>query len=371
MTAQPAGADGAPAGSGKPRILYVDDDVALVRLVARDLVRNDFAVTSATNVCMALDLMESAQFDLVVLDHYMPERDGLEMLAEIRKRFADPPPVVYLTGSEDSQLAVAALKAGAADYVIKTVEGDFLELLRTAIRQAIDQVQLRRERENAHAAVTAANRRLAALVEQQAVLLREMNHRIANSLALVASLVRLQSAAVTDAAARAALADTQHRLAAVMQVHRRLYTSADVERTDLSEYLRGLLEELQRSLSSEARRHRIVLQTVPVVVSTDCVVPIGVIVTELVTNAVKYAYPPPATPGEVRIVLRHDDTEERLRLIVEDDGIGFAQGQTAIGTGLGRKVIEAMASSLGAEVEIDHGHRGARIEVGFADRLTH
>jgi two-component sensor histidine kinase len=216
--------------------------------------------------------------------------------------------------------------------------------------------------------VTAANRRLAALVEQQAALLREMNHRIANSLALVASLVRLQAAAVTDGAARAALADTQHRLAAVMQVHRRLYTSADVERTDLSEYLRGLLEELQRSLSSEARRHRIVLQAVPVVISTDCVVPIGVIVTELVTNAVKYAYPPPTTPGEVRIVLRHDGSAERLRLIVEDDGIGFAAGQTAIGTGLGRKVVEAMASSLCAEVRVDHAHRGARIEVGFADR---
>jgi two-component sensor histidine kinase len=367
MVAEPASVDDAPNGTGKPRILYVDDDVALVRLVARDLIRHAFAVTSATNVRMALDLMQTARFDLVVLDHYMPGQNGLEMLEEMGRAFPDPPPVVYLTGSEDSQLAIAALKAGAADYVIKTVEGDFLELLRTAIRQAIEQVQLRREREQAHAAVTAANRRLAALVEQQAVLLREMNHRIANSLALVASLVRLQAAAVKDVAARDALADTQHRLAAVMQVHRRLYTSADVERTDLSEYLRGLLEELQRSLSSEARRHRILLQTVPVIVSTDCVVPIGVIVTELVTNAIKYAYPTPAAPGEVRIALRRHG-ERSLQLVVEDDGIGFADGQTAIGTGLGRKVVEAMASSLNAEVRIDRAHRGARTEVTFVDR---
>ncbi|MBL8698180.1 MAG: response regulator [Alphaproteobacteria bacterium] len=355
----------APPPSPAPRILYVDDDVALGRLVARDLERNGFAVTSATDAAKAMELLRASEFDLVVLDHYMPGQDGLDTLAQIQSEIPVAPPVVYLTGSQESRVAVAALKAGAADYMIKSAEGDFLDLLRTAIHQAIEQTTLRRERAAARIAIEAANRRLETLVERQAVLLREMNHRIANSLALVGSLVRLQMSAISDGAARSALADTQHRLAAIMQVHRRLYTSADVEKTDLSAYLRGLLAELERSLSGTGGHHRLSLETVPVVLATDRVVPVGVIVTELVTNALKYAYPDGHGPGEIRIRLRRAESCDDLVLSVEDDGVGLGDDEAAAGTGLGRRVIEAMAVSLEARIEIDNGHRGTRITLTF------
>ena len=358
-----------PSATAPPRILYVDDDVVLGRLVSRDLVRNGFAVMSATDGNTAIALLKTTEFDLVVLDHYMPEQDGLDILAQISREIPQPPPIVYLTGSQDGHVAVAALKAGAADYVIKSVDGDFLDLLRTAIHQAIEQKRLRRERLAAYQALEAANSRLEALVERQSVLLREMNHRIANSLALVGSLVRLQMNAVTDAAARSALSDTQHRLAAIMQVHLRLYTSADVEKTDLSEYLRGLLAELERSLTAAEGRHRLILETMPVVVETDRVVPVGVIVTELVTNALKYAYPPGTAPGEIRILLRHDTAQNKLLLTVEDDGIGLGDDALTAGTGLGQQVIDAMAVSLDARVTIDHNHAGARIAVAFPAQI--
>ncbi len=192
-----------------------------------------------------------------------------------------------------------------------------------------------------------------------------MNHRIANSLALVGSLVRLQMSGITDAAARSALMDTQHRLAAIMQVHRRLYTSADVENTDLSEYLRGLMAELERSLTASEGRHHLILQTVPIILATDRVVPVGVIVTELVTNSLKYAYPEESCAGEIRILLRQGDADNTLLLTVEDDGVGLDEATTVNGTGLGRRVIEAMAISLDAQITIDPHHHGARITVTF------
>lgn len=356
-----------PASPDEPpmRILYIDDDVALARLVARDLVRHGYVVTSATSAPTAMAILRESAFDLVVLDHYMPEQDGLATLAQIHAEIENPPPIVYLTGSQESRVAVAALKAGAADYVIKSVEGDFLDLLRTAIRQAIEQTVLRRERAAAQAAIAAANQRLEALVERQAILLREMNHRIANSLALVGSLVRLQMSAITDESARNALMDTQHRLAAIMQVHRRLYTSAEVEKTDLGEYLKGLLAELERSLTDRASKPRIELDTVSVVLATDRVVPVGVIVTELVTNAIKYAYPDDAPAGTVRVALRPAADGEALELVVEDDGVGLGDGPHASGTGLGRRVIEAMSISLDATITIDPDHRGTRVVVRF------
>lgn len=348
-----------------PRVLYVDDDVALCGTVARALVQHGFTVTSATNAGMAMSLLKAQRFDLVVLDHYMPEQDGLETLAQISLDVTDPPPVVYLIRPDEGAIAIAALKAGAADYLIKTGAGEFLDLLHQAVRQTLEQMYLRREKEAAHRVVEDTNLRLVALVERQAVLLREMNHRIANSLALVGALIRLQLSSVTDESARNALTDTQHRLAAIMQVHRSLYMSADVENTDLSAYLRGLLAELERSLMATASRHRLMLQTIPVVVATDRVVPVGVIVTELVTNAVKYAYPTGTTAGEIRIRLRRDGVENALLLTVEDDGVGFSTSSAMKGSGLGHKVIDAMAVSLQARVTIDAGHRGARVTIAF------
>ena len=90
--------------------------------------------------------------------------------------------MVYVTGSEESAVAVAALKAGAADYVVKSVGGDFVDLLEQAFAQALANARLRRDKEHAEAELVAANERLEAL-------LREVNHRVANSLQLVTTMV--------------------------------------------------------------------------------------------------------------------------------------------------------------------------------------
>jgi DNA-binding NtrC family response regulator len=130
------------------RILYIDDDAGLGRLVERALSRHGFQVSHALNGDEGLERLTSDAFDVVALDHFMPGKEGLEVLAQIQT-LADPPPVVYVTGADEGRIAAAALKAGAADYVIKDVSGAFLDLLRTAVEQAIDAKRLRREKEDA------------------------------------------------------------------------------------------------------------------------------------------------------------------------------------------------------------------------------
>ena len=167
-------------------------------------------------------------FDVIALDHFMPGRDGLAVLADLVSR-PDACPVIFVTAAEEPRIAVAALKAGAVDYVVKDVQGTFLELLSTSIRQSQDQVRLHRERTAALADLKESRDRLAKLAEQQALLLREVNHRIANSLQLISSLIELQARKVADADAREALQRAAERVEAVVLVHRRLYTSNDVE----------------------------------------------------------------------------------------------------------------------------------------------
>ena len=345
----------------RPRLLYIDDDEGLGRLVARTLGRRGLDVVSCTDPLAGVEQLRTERFEVVALDHYMPGQDGLATLEQIKAQ-PDPPPVVYVTGSDESRIAIAALKAGASDYVIKTGSEDFTDLLFTAVRQAVEQERLRRGRDEAQAALAEANRRLEAVVVRQEALLREVNHRVANSLQLVSSLVHMQTSAVKDGEAKGALRDTQARISAIMQVHRRLYTSDDVERVDVCEYLKGLVDELEHSLPSTGAERTLSFDADRIELPTDKAVSLGVIVAELVTNAFKYAYAP-GEAGEIRVGL-HEDAG-RVKLVVADDGEGFAPGSSPKGTGLGGKVIGAMATSLGGRLKYEAARKGVRATLDF------
>jgi len=339
------------------RVLYIDDDAGIRRLAARALERRGYRMTVAETGAEGVVKAAAERFDLIAVDHYMPGMDGLETLEALR-RLPDPPPVVYVTGSEEGRIAVAALKAGAADYVVKTVGDDFFDLLAASFEQVRARALLEQEKASAEADLRASNARLEAL-------LGEVNHRVANSLQLVSAMVRLQATALTDPSAREALEDTQRRIQAIAQVHRRLYTSNDVESVDMQEYLGALVDELAETWSTEALPRALSLAAEPIRLPTDRAVSLGVIVTELVTNACKYAYP--TGGGEVRVALRRIDDDVFL-LAVEDDGCGIPEDAVPRGTGLGTKLIRAMAQSLQSIVEYDPTHTGVRATLRAAVR---
>ena len=131
-------------------ILYIDDDPGLCRLVQKALERQSYVVEIATDGASGVARIAQGGIDVVALDHYMPNQDGLETLARIRD-LAEPPPVIYVTAMQEGRVAVAALKAGAADYVAKDVQGEFVVLLRRAIDAILDAVMLRRAKEAAEA----------------------------------------------------------------------------------------------------------------------------------------------------------------------------------------------------------------------------
>jgi len=339
------------------RVLYIDDDAGIRRLVSRALQRRGYAVTTADGGEAGVAAAAGERFDLVAVDHYMPGIDGLETLARLRA-LPDAPAIVYVTGSEESRVAIAALRAGAADYVVKTPGEDFFDLLDASFAQVIERRALEQQTLRAEEDLRASNARLEAL-------LAEVNHRVANSLQLVSAMVRMQSSALTDLAARAALEDTQRRITAIAQVHRRLYTGGEVESVDMHEYLSALVAELQGTWSSEALPRKLTLAAEPIRLPTDRAVSLGVIVTELVSNACKYAYP--TSSGEVRVALSQQGDDFFL-LAVEDDGVGLSGEVSPGGTGIGTKLIRAMAQSLQTAIEYDAGHRGTRATLRAALR---
>ena len=333
----------------KPAILYIDDDEGLRRLTVRALQRRGYEVSSAGGGEEGIALASAQAFDLIAVDHYMPGMDGFDTLVELQK-LQPAPPVIYVTGSDESRLAVAALKAGAIDYVVKTADSDYFDLLGEAVDQALATVKLRREHARSEEQLRVTNERLRSL-------LQEVNHRVANSLQLVSALVGMQARLVSDDAARTALADTERRVAAIAQVHRRLYSDDSVETVEMSSYLATLVGELQETCSTPATPLSITFAADRLHLQTDQAVAMGVIVNELVTNACKYAYAP-GIAGEIRVRLQR--ASETYRLTVEDDGCGPPEPGSTKGTGLGSKIVGAMASTLGAEVTIEPAHPGLR-----------
>jgi two-component sensor histidine kinase len=310
-----------------------------------------------------LDRLAEGGIDVVALDQYMPGLDGLETLERIMQ-ISGAPPVVFVTASQDSAIAVTALKAGAADYLVKDTGGDFIPLLQVAAHGAIRQAELQRARDEAEAEVHAARDRFEALAAEREMLLREVNHRVGNSLQIIASLLHLQASTTTQADVKAALTNAMGRVAAVAQVHRRLYTSHDLKSVLLNQYLDALLEDLRRSAEGN-RMSRLTLKAVPVEIDPDRAVSIGIIVNELVMNAVKYAYPDGAGPIHVRLVAQGDD----LSLSISDDGVGLNARTDPRSTGMGQRIVTAMAAKLEATVERDSDHAGTRIVLRF-DRLA-
>jgi two-component sensor histidine kinase len=342
-----------------PTLLYIDDDEALATLVDRGLTRLGFKVVHAASGTDGLDRIAQGGIDVVALDQYMPGLDGLETLERILA-IPNAPPVVFVTAAQDSKIAVTALKAGAADYLVKDTLGDFIPLLHVAIDGALRQARIQKTRDDAEAEVHASRDRYAALAAEREVLLREVNHRVGNSLQIISSLLHLQANSSTEEDVKAALTNAMGRVAAVAQVHRRLYTSHDLKSVLLNQYLDSLLEDLRRSAEGN-RMSRLTLKAQPIEIDPDRAVAIGIIVNELVMNAVKYAYPDGAGPIDVNLNALGDD----LVLSIADQGVGLNVKTDPRSTGMGQRIVSAMASKLEASVERDPAHAGTRIVVRF------
>lgn len=207
-------------------------------------------------------------------------------------------------------------------------------------------------------------RELAAARERAEVLLSEVNHRVGNSLALVAALVHMQSKTVTDEAAKGALTETETRIQAISQIHKSLYTSSDVTSVALNDYLGVMLENLVSAMQIDGHTARLISELDPVALPTDQSISLGVIATELVTNAFKYAYPA-GQSGDIRVTLRRLQ-EGRAELLVQDDGIGLGANTHPRGTGLGSKIIAAMAAALKTKVEYIDRAPGTAARLAFS-----
>jgi chemotaxis protein methyltransferase CheR len=209
---------------------------------------------------------------------------------------------------------------------------------------AIEDVTERRRLEHEHAV---AHERIVAL-------LQELGHRIKNSLQIIISVVSLEARNHKSDEGKAALERVSNRIAALGRLYSMLGEANSVEEVDAASYLEALCRELIESVQKEngntiALKTDIESEPLPV----DRAIPLGLIVNELVTNAVKYAFPS-ETGGTVVVTLKRIPGE--LRLMVSDDGKGVDPRRAD--SGLGGRLVESFARQLGGQVKRESGNKG-------------
>ena len=214
-----------------------------------------------------------------------------------------------------------------------------LKTLNQSLEQRVDE----RTTELAH-----TNDDLRVARDRAETLLSDVNHRVANSLAMVSTLVKLQANSIADKTTKNALEQTQSRIHAVSLVHRNLYTSGDARVVSLDEYLASIVQHLQTATHDQIRDISLVYDFAPIRLLADKATNLGVILNEWIINAIKYAYPSGSGVVHIKLLLTKDGLGE---LTVADEGVGFDPKIRARGSGFGTKIVRAMATSLSGTVE--------------------
>jgi two-component sensor histidine kinase len=191
-------------------------------------------------------------------------------------------------------------------------------------------------------------RRLKAALERQQLLLKEIHHRVKNSLQLVSSMLSLQAGNGADPELERQLREASSRVLAIARAHERLYKDDDVATLDLGAYLRDVCGDLNGANSGCAVE---VAAADGVRLATDRAISLALIATELITNAVKYAYPG-ERKGKVFVTLARGD-EGHLAMTVSDEGVGLPPGfDIRRARSLGMRIVRALTEQLGADLKV-------------------
>ena len=209
------------------------------------------------------------------------------------------------------------------------------------------------------------NRLLQKQNEEKEFLLKEIHHRVKNNLEIVSSLLSLQSAQIDDVDVLKVMAESQHRVQTMGMIHQKLYMGKNLAAVEMKDYFKNLVDYILDAYGMEQRISiEVIMDTYEL--DIDVAIPIGLIVNELLTNALKYAFP---NEKKGTIQIRLANTTGKLQLDVNDDGIGMNTKNKKVEYGFGTQLIALLTKQLNGKIELNT-EKGTAVSIQFQSKKS-
>lgn len=347
------------------RVLIIENDENIANTISQafESYAEHFRINTVRTLKTARSLIAESRPDLIVADYLLPDGWGIEFLSS--KEGMDPLPLIVMVKPEDQKLGLKALNSGALDYVVKS-EVSLSDIPHVADRAMRNWMTLQEYKQE--------NEQLQASLKDKEVILKEIHHRIKNNFQVVCSVLSLQSQYIKNNQVLDMFMEIQDRVRAMALIHEKLYQSQDVGRMDFAEYVENLVNGLFWSYGMDPNKVKLDINIEEVSLGVELTVPCGLIINELVSNSLKYAFPASwKGEGKIEISLVHNE-DESLRLTVKDNGVGIPEDVDVGHTDtFGLELVTILAEDqLNGGVQLNRGE-GTEFQIKFQKkkRLTY
>jgi Signal transduction histidine kinase len=211
-----------------------------------------------------------------------------------------------------------------------------------------------------------ATDKLKSSLNEKKVLIKEIHHRVKNNMQIISSLLNLQSQHLKDdeKVAATVLKESQNRVRSMAMIHEKLYQSKDFTHIRFEDYIKRLLSDLFYSYNTSSDQVKLVVDVEDVNLNMETAVPCGLIISELFSNSLKYAFPE-GRVGEIKVSLKQETDDQRFVLTVADDGVGLPPDLDFKNTmTLGLELVNNLTKQIDGEIELDRSH-GTEFKIRF------
>ena len=249
------------------------------------------------------------------------------------------------------------------DNEIKNTQRNFFVVVASSLLiLSILVIYLYKQKQKSNDLLSGKNIIIEKSLHERETLLREIHHRVKNNLQIISSLLNLQSKNTSDAFTQGAIAESRNRVKSMSLIHEQLYQEDAMSGVEMKAYMERLAGSLTSSYGLDTERIAIRIEALPLLLDVDTAIPMGLIMNELVSNAMKYAFPD-GRQGTILISLK--EMAEELKFTISDTGVGMTPASTD-GQSFGLSMVNSLMRKLKAEMNITSG-QGTTIEVTIRD----
>ena len=316
------------------KILIAEDDFLVSEMIEGELADAGYqTVGKAANGIKAVELTKSLQPDIVLMDIRMPEMTGLEATRQIME--CCPTPVIILTAYDNIDMVENAGDAGVGAYLNKPLDARELEKAILIARARFNDIKELKEK----------NRQLEEADKVNKNLMKEIHHRVKNNFQLVSSLLNLQIGGIEEDQTRRILEASRDRVQALAVLHEKLYEAGNFVSLPMNIFIEDLMNTLFEAYNTKDKSIKLDTNIDGIVLDTKKAVTIGIILNEVVTNSIKYAFP---EPSDKKCIMSISMTVEdkSILLRIADNGIGVSDiDKLKSGNTLGLQLIHLLTES--------------------------